>query len=238
MRKLLMLLGVIVLSSIALLAQGQGGAPRTFPGGGQGGFPGGGGGTRGGGMFMNRGSSGATVVSTAYGLFVLDNGVLAKYDNQTLKLRGQLELFQGGPKRPEGDPSQNPDAWRNFAQEASRRSGQGVMIAKEGSLLIIQGDMFVRVKQQTMEKAATANLAPKASASGASSRGASSFGFRPGYTLVNNTLYVVEPTEVLSVDTITGKILSRSELPKSMQAQADMPGGGRSDGQRQSRAGR
>jgi len=181
----------LLLAAGALLAQGPGGGPMG------GGF-----------------DSQTLLVNTPKGLFALRSGVLAKYDITTLKAQQVFELFGPMP----APPAQGADrtAWGTYFAEMARRNAPAVMFARDNSLIVIVGDGFAKISQDTLKVELSADLRPADAAAAEPGRG-----FReptPGYLVVGNTLYLMRGKEMLSVALTDGKV-QRTPLPKELQPQ-------------------
>jgi len=180
---------MLLLAAGSLLAQGFGG-----------GMPGG-----------NIGNT--LMVNTPKGLFALRSGVLARFNATTLKTEQVFELFGPMPQRPADN--NNRDAMQAYFTELQRRNAPPIMLVKDNALLIVIGDGFARLDQDTLKVEATGDL--RAPGAGADGRGRGEGA--PGYLLVNNTLFLMRGTEMLSISVTDGKVLTRSPLPKELQPQ-------------------
>jgi hypothetical protein len=210
MKSLFLALTTLLLATGALFAQGFGG-----------GMPGG-------------NSGNPLMVSTPKGLFALRGGVLAKFNPTTLKSEQIFELFGPMPERPAN--ATDRDAMQKYFTELQRRNAPPVMLVKDNSLLIVIGDGFARLEQDTLKVEATGDLRAPGAAAPAGGRGRAEGA--PGYLLVNNTLFLMRGTELLSVSVTDGKVLARSPLPKELQPQAmTLPNMGGRDAGRGGRAG-
>ena len=172
------------------------------------------------------GNAGQTLmVNTAKGLFVLRGGSLAKFDAATLKLAQIFELFGPAP----APPAQNADrdTMTKYYTEMQRRAAPAIMVPKENSLLIVVGDGFAKINQDTLKVEKTADLrAPGAATADAGNRSREG---TPGYLVVGDILYLVRNTEMLAISTTDGKV-TRAALPKELQIQ--QRGGGNNGGAR------
>ncbi len=178
-------------------------------------------------------TSGSTVmVNTGKGLFALRAGVVAKYDFASLKLVKQLELFGNMPAAPTVDNTDRT-ASQAYYTALQVRMAPAIMIAKDSSLLIVIGDHFARISQETLKVEAKGDLSPavKPAATtdttggrGGMRGGMGGFEAVPGYLLAGNVLCLMRSTEMLSVSITTGKVLARSALPKILQPQNPFAG--------------
>lgn len=186
-------------------------------------------------------ASGDTLmVTTPKGLFVLRNGVLAKFDPVTLKSGPVLELFGPMP----APPGQNAtrEERQAYNNEVQKRMAPPIMLVKDNALLVVIGDGFARIDQDTFKSDALDLRNPNAAP-------AAGRGFRqegaPGYLLVGDTLYLLRGTELISIDVAKVKLNARGPLPKEMQPiqfniggfggnrpGGDRPGGDRAGGNR------
>jgi hypothetical protein len=180
------------------------------------------------------------MLQTNKGLFALRSGVLAKYTVNPLKQAEVLQLFGPAPEMP--PDATDRTAMQKYATEMQRRRAPAIMLSQDNALLLIVGDGFARINQDTLEVEAVADLRPAAPAGG---DGTATTGARrpepaPGYLLDKHTLYLVRNTEILALSITDGKILSRLPLPKEMQRAQGGPftGGARgADGERPPRGG-
>ena len=160
---------------------------------------------------------GTVMVNTPKGLFVMREGVLAKYDLATLKQEKELELFGAPPAAPAADADR--ETRTKYFTEIARRAAPALLIPKENSLLLVIGDHFASISQDTLKVEVTGDLTPLVKPT--ETAGGMGFGMRsesaPGYLLTGNTLYLMRGTEILAVSITTGKVLVRSALPKELQ---------------------
>ena len=168
------------------------------------------------GSMPREGSVGSTqMVYSSHGLFVLRTGVLAKYDPQTLQEVQVFELFGPAPESPE-DSTDRAGQQAYFA-EMPRRMAPALMLTHEDSLLIIVGNGFARIDQETLKVEATADLTMPEEGEGPE------FGrvLRraepvPTYLLVGDTIYLTRSQEILALGVTEGEILGRTPLPEEM----------------------
>jgi len=199
----------------------------------------------------NMGGSNVTTImlKTDKGVFALRSGVLVKYDAITLKQIAEYQIFGAAPTMPER-PADMTDqtavqAWRTDMQTYNttmqKRQGSALMIPTKDSLLIVIGDGFGRIDQDTLKPEAKASLLPVTPAADPNAPAATPVApVRPtvepvpGYVLDGNTLYLMRAKEVMSINITDGTIIARTALPVELQAagQNNMfnPGGGRNGG--------
>jgi len=185
--------------------------------------------------FGGRQGSGAMttlMLNTPKGLFTLRSGVLAKYDLATLQPVKTLALFGAAPELPAGN-AQRADRDKYYAEIAKRNAPAIMLTTKDGGLIIVIGDGFARINQDTLKVDASSSLVdPKAPPVDPNAPRA--IEPVPGYLLVDTTLYLMRGKEMLAVNTTDGKVSTRSALPKellplpmpSFQRGGGGPGGG------------
>ena len=195
--KSLVMFGLMLLAASALFAQGYGGM----------------------------GGGNALLVNTPKGLFALRAGVLAKYDAATLKPLAVFPLFGAAPEAPGANADRT--AYQAYFAEMARRTVPAVMIPKDDSLLIIIGDAYARINQETMKVEAKQDLHTPGATADAGGRTQTEPA--PGYVMAGNTLYLLRGKEMLALSISDGKILDRSPLPKELQT-LQMNGMGRRTG--------
>ncbi len=166
---------------------------------------------------LREGAVGSTqMVYSSHGLFVLRTGVLAKYDPQTLQEVQVFELFGPAPKLPED--STDRAGVQTYLGEMQRRMAPALMLTHEDSLLIIVGNGFARIDQETLKVAATADFTMPEEGEGTElGRGLRRVEPAPTYLLVGQTIYLTRSNEVLALDVTEGEILGRTPLPEEMQ---------------------
>lgn len=206
---------ILLLAAGALLAQGPGGGGAQGPGGG--------------GMHV---TGNTLMATTPKGLFVLRNGVLGKFEPATLKSTAVLELFGPLPAAPAAG---DRDARQAYSNEVQKRMAAPIMLVKDNTLLVVIGDGFARIDQETLKSDALSLTSPNAPAQ-ADGRGFRQEG-EPGYLLVGNTLYLMRGMEILSIDIANMKILARGPLPKELQPLQFNFGGGFGGGNNNNRNG-
>ncbi|MHB9026609.1 MAG: hypothetical protein ACYC7E_20955 [Armatimonadota bacterium] len=190
--KQLLVVCVVLLAAGALFAQGTDSGSKT-----------------------GTGESSAQLVFTTKGLFALRSGVLVKYDVATLKpALPPFELFGKAPDPPAANADQ--PIQQKYRTEMMRRMAPAMMVPKDNSLLIIIGDGYARINQDTLKVEAKADLknptaAPEAETGRPRTEPA------PAYALVENTLYLLRGTEMLALSITDGKIINRSPLPKELE---------------------
>ncbi len=186
--RILMVAIALAVAATSVFAQGFGGGIPGAPGG------------------------GTILLNTDKGLFALRAGVVAKYDTTTLKEVQTLPLLGPAPEAP--TDFQDREAMQQYRQAMQMRQN-ALMIANADSLLIVIGDHFYRVNQETLKSDATADLHAADAAAGAPEP-------VPGYALAGNTLFLMRGKEMLSLNITDGKILARAPLSKAMQSAPPM----------------
>jgi len=193
---------------------------------------------------MGGGNLTTIMLKTDKGLFALRSGVLVKYDATTLQQIAEYKIFGDAPTAPVR-PTDMTDqaavaAWRTdmqtYTTSLQKRQGAALMISTKDSLLIVIGDGFGRISQDTLKPEAKASLLPPATAPAVVDPNAPAAPVRqtvepvPGYVLDGTTLFLMRAKEVLSINTVDGTIIARSTLPVELQPAAQNmfnPGGGR-----------
>jgi len=216
--KRLMLGALILTASIAIaglaVAQGRGGfgpaATGDMPGPPDAGMrPGGPGGPGGPGPGGLRGPD-MMVEPTEQGVFVLQGGVLLKYDAATLKQVGRIVLLQ--PRDAEsgdqpGPPHMGPPA--------------GTLRVHEGNVLAVLADQFVVVNAASFKVTAKATIPAPARQDAPPEDVNADAGFRrppmaPQCMMlktVGETAYLQRGPELLAVSIANGKVTATGELP-------------------------
>ena len=162
-------------------------------------------------------AGGTQMLYSPHGLFVLRTGVLAKYDLQTLQEVRVFELFGPTPELPE-DSTDRAGMQAYFA-EMQRHMAPALMLPYEDSLLIIVGNGFARIDQETLKVEATADLTmPEEGEGTESGRDLSWAQPAPTYLLVGETIYLTRSKEILALGVTEGEILGRAPLPEKMQS--------------------
>ncbi len=172
-------------------------------------------------------NGGALMVNTPKGIFALRSGVLARIVPATLKVDKVMQIYGALPEPP-GQGSDR-EAFQKYYAEVAKRNAPAILLVKDGDLLLVTGDIFARINQDTLKVEATANLKDSTETADLNQRG-----FRqdpaPGYLLVNTTLYLLRAKEIVSVNIADGK-LTRQPLPAQLQpAQVNYMGGGNRGG--------
>ena len=96
----------------------------------------------------------ALVATNAQGIFVLRNGVLAKYDPATMQQQKVVELFGAMPA---GDAA--ADKQKMLIEYMKRVVPAAMLAPAKGDLIISIGDEFFRINPDTLEKVVDVNLA-------------------------------------------------------------------------------
>ncbi len=169
-------------------------------------------------------ANGTAVVSTPKGIFTLRGGVLAKMNTASMKADKEMALF-GAVQTPPAEGADNATRMAYYA-ELSKRNAPALLLVKDNSLLVIIGDGYARISQDTLttEKAISIKD-PNEPAADANQRG-----FRqdpvPGYVVVGDTLFLIRAREALSINTKDTAIITRAPLPASLQPAQNTPGRG------------
>lgn len=210
--------------------------------------------------FVAPNANNAAMELTPKGLFVVADGMLVKFDPQTLAQQGPaVKLIEDAPfpamgqgmmlnqnvavqaimvpredvvvvedhpfqVNPPADPNQpNPPNEQKDAQAMQRwqhamqlRAATPAIVKNDTSLIVIIGDTFTRVNQQTMEVEAKTSLADPANPNPAPINPGA-----PALKLAGGTLYLLNNPKLLAVDIATGKVLTRGTMPPP--AAANMP---------------
>lgn len=162
------------------------------------------------------------MVDTTKGLYVLRNAVLAKFNATTLKQEGnELELFGKAPEPP-ADPTDRV-AMQKYFTDLQPFQAPAIMFAKDNALILVIGDGFARINQDTLKP----EVATKLSTAGAATETTRAEA-APSYLLVENTLYLMRGKTLVSVNIKDGKSLA-VELPKELQT-LQLMGVGRTPG--------
>ncbi len=181
--------------------RGQGGA------GGPGGGPGGG--NRGG---MNQANLALEILPA--GVFVLNNGVLAKFDTDTLKLAGTLELLGPLPAQPpmrQNPTEQERQAMRAWFAERMQRAAEPAILQQDNRLYIVLGTKYFCVNPENMQIDVKSDLG-----AGNEANPQLAMMAKPQLKLADGVLYAVLGQELLSVDPATGKVAARAPMPKEL----------------------
>ncbi len=208
---------------------------QEAPGGGN--RPAGGMGGNRGGMFGGGQQNTAQMEITANGIFVLDNGVLAKFDPTSLKQAGvSLELFGPLAERPTmSTPPTDAEqqAMRTWMMDYMKRTSPPTMLAQGDELLIVMGNSYFRVNQLTMAIDATQATLITPSTEAQPQNPRPMMNSKPVLLLAGNMLYILLNGNLVKVNAETGAVLCSNALPKEMTPPAPnfgfggMGGGGR-----------
>lgn len=200
MRYFILMVG-LMLASIPLLAQGFGRMPM-----------------------MNMGGANTVMVSSTKGLFALRNGVIVKYTISPFQQAQELQLFGAAPQAPTDTTDQA--AMQKYYADVQRRVASAIMLVKDNSLLVVIGDGFARINQDTLVVEATGDLRTQDAVDGIAATGRNPMALAEGvgsYLLVDNTLYLMRGTEMLAISITDGKA-THVALPKELQPmQMGMP---------------
>ncbi|HEX2948122.1 MAG TPA: hypothetical protein VHV83_00890 [Armatimonadota bacterium] len=193
MRYFILMVG-LMLASIPLLAQGFGRMPM-----------------------MNMGGGNTVMVSSTKGLFALRNGVIVKYTISPFQQAQELQLFGAAPQAPTDTTDQA--AMQKYYADVQRRVASAIMLVKDNSLLVVIGDGFARINQDTLAVEATGDLRSQEAIDGIATTGRNAMALAEGavsYLLVDNTLYLMRGTEMLAISITDGKA-THVALPKELQ---------------------
>jgi len=151
------------------------------------------------------------MVTTPAAVFVVRQGVLAKYDARTLETQGMVELF--GPP-PAEENAENPLAKLDWI----RRLAPGAMLAEEQELLIVIGEQYFRVNRATLEVQVSASLF-KAQALAPVERLMAVLS-PPVLAMQGETLYVTRGNQLLAVNRKDGVVRGVGALPNLQPVKA------------------
>jgi hypothetical protein len=174
------------------------------------------------------------------GILIYKAGKLAKLDYFTLKLIKKIELFGPMPEKPAppvqqagnfglGAILQDKDSVK-YLEEVNKRIAQTTIVQNENSLLFIIGDNFFKVNPLTMTVELQTNFTKKNVANqpfqienlktlfGGG-------GYQPNYSrnmqinnviakTKDNMLVFIKQEEIIIIDTLTGKIIARNQMPE------------------------
>jgi uncharacterized membrane protein YgcG len=181
----------------------------------------------------NASGGGAILLTTEKGLFVLRDGVLGKFELPTLKQVQTLEMFGNMPEPPKDWTDQK--ARQDYQLARQRRTAPAIMIAQGTSLIVVIGDGFARLSQDTLKMEASADLRPQTPDAADNNNPYAMYRTdpTPGYLLTDTTLYLMRTTELFAITTLDGKF-TRATLSKELQPlrssfgnQGGAQGGGR-----------
>jgi uncharacterized membrane protein YgcG len=154
------------------------------------------------------------LVNTLKGIFMLRNGVLARFSLDAKADGAPLSVFGPMPAMPQNADQQT---MMKFMQEEQKRNAPAIMVTKDNLLLIVIGDAFFRFDIEKMAQVGEITGLAAADAPAAGQQGMRMPEAAPGYLVVGNTLYLARATELLALDITTGKINSRLPLAKELQ---------------------
>lgn len=166
------------------------------------------------------------MVNTDKGLFVLRNGVIAKYDLKTLQQDPKtLSLFGPEPTRPTDQA-----AMQQYMAAMQQRQAPALMVAKDNFLYVIIGNGFAKINQDTLELATPALdiTTPTDPTDVETAAGVQRYAVEPvpSYVIVDSTIYLFRSKEVLAISLTDATILTRSPLAKELRpAQMNAMGG-------------
>jgi len=165
------------------------------------------------------GNSGGEMTITQYGVFVLKNAALAKFDAATLRQQGAaLELFGTLPEQPPVSTpptDQERQAVMAWNKANAMRMSPAAMLAKGDELLIVMNNVLFRVNQRTLTLDTTQ---PKLLAADTNPQS----WMKPVLELNANTLYILIGFNMVAVNADTAAVLSNGVLPKEMTPKQNM----------------
>jgi hypothetical protein len=175
---------------------------------------------------------------TPDGVFVIRNGVVAKFAVGLGTAAGTKELFPALPEPPKLSEAPTPEereAMGKWMGLLAERTAAFSVLAREKMLYLVVGTKFFRVNQQTLAVEAQADLMP---APEGLRRGVNTEA--PLLKLDGGVLYVLSGQAFIAVDAQTGAVQTRMTLPKEMFPTANIgnvmrggnngPGGGNRNG--------
>ena len=187
-----------------------------------------------GGMMGALGSSSLEILPE--GVFVLERGVLAKFDAANLNAAGMLELFgtlAAQPKLSDTPTTEERTAMREWMTQNMQRSAPAAMLPGKGKLYIVIGTKYFLIDLKTMTADVKADLIT-ADPAAAANPFAAFTGGTPVLKLADGVLYVITNQQLLAVNPATGQVQNRAKLPKQMEAPnmgfGGMGGGARNGG--------
>lgn len=160
----------------------------------------------------------AAMEATDDGLFILQNGLLAKFDVKNLKLLGGLRLLEPIPAAPQtNDPAERI----RYFQEVARHLAPATMIVHKRNLIIVQGNDFLRIDTQKLTIDLRTNLVAPADVAKGATQLSDLFQPQrpPAYQVSEEILYLLRADEIVAIDLTTGKVVSRGALPGEMLGQ-------------------
>jgi hypothetical protein len=167
-----------------------------------------------GGMMPGADNGSTVMLNTDKALFVFRNAALVKYDLPTLKPNLVLPLIP----TPEA-PAEGADgaARMKYYTELAKVRTPALLLAREKSLLLVMGDAFYRISQETLQIEAQADMKTPEAAGAPATTMMRATEPVPNYLLEGTTLYLVRSKELLTLNVMDGKIQSRQALPKELQ---------------------
>lgn len=168
---------------------------------------------------MMAGRNDAVMLGTEQGLFVLKSGTLAKLDPATLMpAMPPFELFGAMPAQPAGG---DQEAWQAYMKAMLQRTAPALLIPHGKDLLVVIGENFARIDQETFGLAVGVSFAREGAEQ--------PMVFRPEpvpqYVVLGDVLYLLRDTETIAINIEDGKLLARTPLPPSMQIRPATAGG-------------
>ena len=186
--------------------------------------------------FLDANSDNGAMLITEFGIFIVKNGMLAKYDAKTLISSGTVKLldipfspqmanYMLPPKKgPVVDvanaPAPNvampviPEApvfdWGKYSKDNQRFTAKPVIIADKADLIIIIYDKFTRIGMGKLDILAATDIIAQKNADGTAAE-VNFFG-EPTIKLVDHILYINRGV-IMSVSPADGKVLGQVKLP-------------------------
>lgn len=171
----------------------------------------------------------AMAEATPNGLFLLGEGVLARY-SPDLEQCATLQLLPPLPPLPmeEGNDKQAMQKW--FIERALRNAPPAMLPDGDMLYIVYSGTLF-RVNQNTLKVEKT--MLEQQPQPGGDLRQMINVSVPPLLKLQQNTLYIIRQSDLFAVDLKTGVVLKRADLPKEMLPILPIPLGPVPDGMQQ-----
>lgn len=157
-----------------------------------------------------------TVKSTDGAFFVLRNGVLGKFDPQTLEPLGQYALFGPMPEQPKQDaPAADLQA---YLTELTKRLAPATVVVHGTNLVIATNDQFVYIDGTTLQPKINVPLAAQAAAVPAAGglRLGGMISSGPTLEVNGNIAYLVRGDSMAAFDLDAAKVLADAKIPATM----------------------
>jgi hypothetical protein len=160
----------------------------------------------------------AAMQSTPDSVYILQNGLLAKFDAKTLKLLSGVRLMEPIPPAPTTD---DPTDRIRYFQEVSRHLVPAALISHPRGLIVILSDELLRIDPQKLTIDSRVQLVPAMNNQPRAPQFSDLFQPQrpPVYQISGDILYLMRSGEIVAVDLATGTISARTVLPAEMQAQ-------------------